>query len=123
MTEILDSWEFRDDPYEHFVVGDDAVIAKFYSAMEADVAAARLRSEGIPCFLSNTASQHVQTQVMNLVRLHVRKSDTDSAREILAETLPEPESSTGSVATGLLIILAIFLAFAAIVWLIKALLG
>ena len=57
------------------------------------MAAARLRAEGIPCFLSNQGSQFIQTQTMNMMRLHVRPQDADRAREILADTLPLPDSA------------------------------
>lgn len=89
MTEFnpLDDWEMQ-DPFEHFESVEGDVVAKFFSQMEADVAAARLRAEGIPCFLSNQGSQFIQTQTMNMVRLHVRPQDADRAREILADTLP-----------------------------------
>jgi hypothetical protein len=94
MTELdpLDDWEMQ-DPFEHFESGEADVVPKFFSHMEADVAAARLRAEGIPCFLSNQGSQFIQTQTMNMVRLHVRPQDADRARAILADTLPVPDSS------------------------------
>ena len=79
---ILDDFRFEDDgffPEE----GESEVVGKYYSAMEAEVAAARLRSEGIPCFLANTHAQSVLTSVMVMVRLHVRPEDVDRARVIL----------------------------------------
>ncbi len=87
----LDDWETQ-DPFEYFESGEGDVVANFFSQMEADVAAARLRAEGIPCFLSNQGSQFIQTQTMNMVRLHVRSQDIDRAREVLADTLPIPDT-------------------------------
>lgn len=119
-NDILDDFGFGQNPFEAFE-GEGEVVAKFYSPLEAEVAAARLRSEGIPCFLANTASQSVLTQTMNLVRLHVRSQDRDRALEILEENMPAPESSSGSVSTGLLIILGVFLALGALLYLMKML--
>ncbi|MBK8557559.1 MAG: DUF2007 domain-containing protein [Lewinellaceae bacterium] len=113
-SDPLDSWELESDQLGLLDASDSEVVAKFYSPLEADLAAAKLRSEGIVCFLANTASQHVQTQIMNMVRLHVRKADRDRAREILQDFLPEPESDSGSVWVGMLIILGIV----AIIWLV-----
>ncbi len=117
-NEILDDFGFGQNPFEAFE-GEGEVVAKFFSPMEAEVAAARLRSEGIPCFLANTASQNVLTQTMNLVRLHVRPQDRERAIEILEENTPAPESNSGSVATGLLIILGVFLGLGVLLYLAK----
>lgn len=105
----LDSWELPEEPYEYLEADDAEVVARFYSPLEADLAAARLRAEGIPCFLSNQASQHVQTQIMNMVRLHVHKDFIEEARVLVAETIPEPEETGSSIWKGLGIILLLFL--------------
>ena len=118
----LDSWELPEDPWEFLEESDAEVVAKFYSPLEADLAAARLRSENIPCFLSNVASQHVQTQVMNMVRLHVHKDYLDRAKELVAETIPEPEDSGSSVGVGILIVLAIFIGLMGLTYLVRYLL-
>jgi hypothetical protein len=107
--EILDNFE-TGDVYEPFESSD--VVAKYYSSMEAEVAAARLRSEGIPCFLANHFSQSVLAATsMSMVRLHVRPEDKELALEILiAETPPqELPSEKGGVAKGLAIIFGIVL--------------
>jgi hypothetical protein len=105
---ILDDFDFEEGDFDH-EAGDSVVVAKYYSPMEAEVAAARLRSEGIPCFLANSASQSVLTSTMVMVRLHVRSADYDRARDILQETFPQQEAESGGVLKGLLIIFGIFL--------------
>jgi hypothetical protein len=104
---ILDNFKFEEDgffPEE----GESEVVGKYYSAMEAEVAAARLRSEGIPCFLANTNSQSVLTSVMVMVRLHVRPEDVDQARMLLLTEMPleEQNAAPGSVLKGFFIVLA-----------------
>jgi len=119
--DILDHFEF-DEPEFDPEEGQGEVVGKFYSSMEAEVSAARLRSEGIPCFLANSASQSVLTSTMVMVRLHVRLQDAPRAREILRDMAP-PESNThSSVAKGLFIILGIFLILFAIIMAVQLLL-
>lgn len=65
---------------EHEIVG------MYYSDLEANMALARLRAEGIPAFLSNNHSQSVLTHLQILVRLHVRPQDIETAKLILADT-------------------------------------
>lgn len=120
--DILDDYEFEDEQFDP-ETGHGEVVAKFYSPMEAEVSAARLRAEGIPCFLANSASQSVLTSTMVMVRLHVRPQDIDRAREILQDEMPAPEGKSGSIFTGLLIILGIFLALWAIIMGIRLLMG
>ncbi len=114
-TDILDNFDFDDS---HFPTeeGDGEVVAKFFSLMEAEVAAARLRSEGIPCFLANTTSSAVLPQLQAVVRLHVRPSDSVRAREILDEAAidaggPLSTSNSNIVLIGLSILIGLLLAF------------
>ena len=72
--------------------------------MDAEVAAARLRADGIHCFLANTISQSVVPHVQGIVRLHTRSEDATQAREILQEAaietewpLPQKNSGRGAV--------------------------
>jgi hypothetical protein len=86
---ILDNFDFGDGSF--FEETDGEVVAKYYSPLEAEVAAARLRSEGIPCFLANSHSQSVLA-VPLMVRLHVLPKHIDLARSILAEAAIDTES-------------------------------
>lgn len=88
-NDILDDFDFDDGHY--FEENSGEVVAKFYSAMEAEVAAARLRTEGIPCFIANSASQSVLPHLQLLVRLHVRPQDVERARTLLAEAAIDTE--------------------------------
>lgn len=88
-NDILDDFDFDDGHY--FEENSGEVVAKFYSAMEAEVAAARLRTEGIPCFIANSASQSVLPHLQLLVRLHVRPQDVERARALLAEAAIDTE--------------------------------
>lgn len=81
--DILDDFEFEESL--SFDEDSGEVVAKFYSPLEAEVAAARLRTEGIPCFIANTHSQSVLPHLQLLVRLHVRPADAERARRVLAE--------------------------------------
>lgn len=87
--DILDDFEFGDETY--FEEHSGEVVAKFFSALEADVAAARLRSEGIPCFLANSTAQSVLPHLQVLIRLHVRPDDAERARMLLAEAAIDAE--------------------------------
>ncbi len=86
--DILDNFDFEDLPDW---AGEGEIVAKFYSSMEAEVAAARLRSEGIHCFLANSISQSVVPHLQGIVRLHTRPTDAELAREILQEAAIETE--------------------------------
>ena len=89
---ILDDFEFDGSPY--FEEDSGEVVAKFYSTMEAEVAAARLRSENIPCFIANSSSQSVLPHLQLLLRLHVRPVDAERARALLAEAAIDTEESS-----------------------------
>lgn len=99
--DILDNFDFDELPEW---LGEGEIVAKFYSIMEAEVAAARLRADGIHCFLANTISQSVVPHVQGIVRLHTRSEDATQAREILQEAaietewpLPQKNSGRGAV--------------------------
>ncbi|MCC6411930.1 MAG: DUF2007 domain-containing protein [Saprospiraceae bacterium] len=108
-TNILDDFEFEDNQF--FEDGNEGeVVAKYYSSMEAEVAAARLRSEGIPCFLANTISQSVLPHIQFVLRLHTRPQDVERAREILSEAAAEtsefkPRSSNREMARIIVLII------------------
>jgi len=106
-TDILDDFNFDDLPEW---AGEGEVVAKFYSNLEAEMAAARLRSEGIHCFLANTIAQSVVPHLQGVVRIHTRQADADKAREILQEAAietewPVPQKNSGTLAIVLLAVL------------------
>ncbi len=93
--DILDDFDF--DGNDHPLWAEEGeVVAKFYSPLEAEMAAARLRSEGIHCFLANTISQTVLPHLQIVARLHVRPVDSARAREILQEAVIETATPTRS---------------------------
>ncbi|MCC6459808.1 MAG: DUF2007 domain-containing protein [Saprospiraceae bacterium] len=115
-NDILDDFEFDADPF--FEDGSKEVVAKYYSPLEAEVAASRLRSEGIPCFLANSTAQSVLPHLHLLIRLHVLPEDLDRAREILTEAAidaqvagPEPKDAhvLTLMAVGIGLLLALML--------------
>lgn len=112
-NDILDDFDFGESPY--FEENSGEVVAKFYSAMEADVAAARLRAEGIPCFLANSTSQSMLPHLQLLVRLHVRPQDVERARVLLAEAAIDTEDPSDVreykiVLTALAVLIGLLLA-------------
>lgn len=108
-TDLLDDFEFDENARPGFAE-EGEVVAKFFSLMEAEVAAARLRAEGIHCFLANTMSQTVLPHLQTIIRLHVRPVDSARAREILNEAAIETVSpSDESTGRGVLIALAILI--------------
>jgi len=112
-NDILDNFDF--DQNQYFDENSGEVVAKFYSPMEADVAAARLRSEGIPCFLANATSQSVLPHLQILVRLHVRPQDAEQARILLAEAAidseePENRVQDNRVLIGMAILIGLLMA-------------
>lgn len=112
--DILDDFNFNDLPEW---AGEGEVVAKFYSNLEADMAAARLRSEGLHCFLANAISQSVVPHLQGVVRLHTRQADAENARRILQEAAietewPVPQKSSGTVAVVLLaVVIGLILAW------------
>ncbi len=113
-SDILDDFEFDENEYRG-LAEEGEVVAKFFSLMEAEVAAARLRSEGIHCFLANTASSTVLPHLQIVVRLHVHPLDSARAREILQEAAvhtvsPSDSSKDSGILVGLAILIGILLA-------------
>lgn len=109
-TDILDDFEFDENEYRS-LAEEGEVVAKFFSLLEAEVAAARLRSEGIHCFLANTASSSVLPHLQIVVRLHVHPLDSARAREILQEAaiMTVSATATDSKGSGILVALAILI--------------
>ncbi|MBU6341832.1 MAG: DUF2007 domain-containing protein [Bacteroidetes bacterium] len=117
---ILDDFDF--DEHDFFPEeGDSEVIGKYYSPMEAELAAARLRAEGIPCFLANSNSQSILPSSLVYVRLHVRPDDKDRAKSILLTELPPTDETRnlGSIWENLLVLAAVLLGIMGILYLIK----
>jgi hypothetical protein len=106
--DILDNFDFDELPEWS---GEGEIVARFYSVMEAEVAAARLRSEGIHCFLANSISQSVVPHVQGIVRLHTRPEDADFAREILQEAAIDTDGPLvrRNSGTGAIVIMAIII--------------
>ena len=106
--DILDDFDFDELPEW---AGEGEIVAKFYSTIEADIAAARLRSEGIHCFLANTISQAVVPHLQGIIRLHTRPTDAEHAREILQEAAIETDSPLAkkSSGTGAIIFMAVLI--------------
>jgi carbamoylphosphate synthase large subunit len=107
-NDILDHYAFNDLPEWS---GEGEVVAKFYSNLEAEVAAARLRAEGIHCFLANSIAQSVTPHLPGIIRLHTHPMDAEQAREILEEASietdgPLPQKGSG---TGAILILAVII--------------
>ncbi|MBK6931354.1 MAG: DUF2007 domain-containing protein [Saprospirales bacterium] len=121
-SDILDDFSFEHSPY--FEENSGEVVAKFYSALEADVAAARLRAEGIPCFLANSTSQSVLPHLQLLVRLHVRPVDAEKARILLAEAeIDTSEAIEISRDNSVLIALAVLIGVLLAILLVRAMWG
>lgn len=119
-TDILDDFDF-DENIRPGLSEEGEVVAKFFSLMEAEVAAARLRSEGILCFLANTTSQTVLPHLQTIIRLHVRPVDSARAREILQEAAIETVSSSShSAGRGVLIALAVLIGIILAALLVRA---
>ncbi|MCW5922235.1 MAG: DUF2007 domain-containing protein [Saprospiraceae bacterium] len=120
-TDILDNFDF-DENVQPGLAEEGEVVAKFFSLMEAEVAAARLRAEGIHCFLANTTSQSVLPHLQAIVRLHVRPIDSARAREILQEAAIETVGPSGnSAGRGALIALAVLIGLILAAFLVRAL--
>jgi len=122
-SDILDDFEFDENEYRG-LAEEGEVVAKFFSLMEAEVAAARLRSEGIHCFLANTASSTVLPHLQIVVRLHVHPLDSARAREILQEAAIDTVSpSNGRKDSGILVALAILIGILLALLLVRAIWG
>lgn len=113
-TDILDNFDFDENNWPG-LAEEGEVVAKFFSLMEAEVAAARLRAEGIHCFLANTTSQAIVPHFQAIVRLHVRPVDSARAREILQEAAietvkPNSEDDSSKILIALAILIGVLLA-------------
>lgn len=106
--EILDNFDFDELPEW---AGEGEVVAKFYSVMEAEVAAARLRAEGIHCFVANAIAQSVVPHIQGIVRLQTRPEDAEKAREVLQEAAIETEWPVAHKRSGIgaILVLAIII--------------
>ena len=98
LDNILDDFDFKGRDLPLWVedealmpewAGQGEVVAKFFSPLEAELSAARLRSEGLTCFLANIGIQAVMPQLQTVIRLHVHPKDAAIAREILDEAAAE----------------------------------
>ncbi len=119
---ILDDFDFDDSPF--FEENSGEVVAKFYSALEADVAAARLRAEGIPCFIANSSAHSVLPHLQVLLRLHVRSEDSLRARALLAEAAIDAEMPHhGGRDKQVLTILAVLIGVLLAILLVRAMWG
>ncbi|MEZ4967938.1 MAG: DUF2007 domain-containing protein [Saprospiraceae bacterium] len=121
-VDILDDFDFDENAFRG-MAEEGEVVAKFFSLMEAEVAAARLRAEGIHCFLANTASSSVLPHLQSVIRLHVRPLDSARAREILNEAAittisPSDNTRNAGTLTALAILIGILMAalLASILW-------
>lgn len=110
--DILDNMDFSDDDAIPWEQTEHEVVAKYYSQLEADLAAARLRSEGIPCFLANAISAGIMPPNSVVIRLHVRQEDLDTARVLLLDNMPvaETSGSARSIVPGLMLAIFFFIA-------------
>ncbi|MCB0525732.1 MAG: DUF2007 domain-containing protein [Saprospiraceae bacterium] len=108
-TNILDDFDSEGNELPNWAK-DGEVVAKFFSAMEAEVAAARLRAEGVHCFLANSTSQSVLPHLQTVLRLHVRPNDSAIAREILQEAAIENiEPGRRDSGRGAVIVMAVII--------------
>jgi hypothetical protein len=120
---LLDDFDFDDTPM--FEGGDEGeVVAKYYDALKAQLAAARLRAAGIPCFLASSTAQSVLPHLQLLVRLQVRPQDLHRAREVLGEAeIDDPEAAGSQEAPfwPVVVILAVVIAIILVALLVQAL--
>jgi len=121
--DILDDFDFEGSGHPLWAE-EGEVVAKFYSPLEAEMAAARLRSEGIHCFLANTISQTVLPHLQIVARLHVRPVDSARAREILQEAVIETATPTqGDGGKTALFILSVLIGLILALILVRAMWG
>ena len=121
--DILDDFDFEASGHPLWAE-EGEVVAKFYSPLEAEMAAARLRSEGIHCFLANTISQTVLPHLQIVARLHVRPVDSARAREILQEAVIETAMPTqGDGGKMALFILSVLIGLILALILVRAMWG
>ncbi len=120
--DILDDFDFDEQLPEW--AGQGEIVAKFYATMEAEVAAARLRSEGIHCFLANAISQSVTPHLPGIIRLHTRPEDAELAREILQEAAIETDWPVAKKSSGIgaILVMAILIGLI-LAWLLVQAMG
>ena len=106
---ILDDFDYEGNELPVWAE-EGEVVAKFFSPMDAEISAARLRSEGVHCFLANATVQSVLPHLQSVIRLHVRPNDSAMAREILQEAAAEAiEPRNRSSGKGGIIVMAIII--------------
>lgn len=113
---ILDDFDFEGNQLPVWA-DEGEIVAKFFAPLEAEIAAARLRSEGVNCFLANAGTQSVLPQLQSVIRLHVHPNDSAIAREILQEAAldagisPKTSAAGNTTVIGMAIGIGILLAF------------
>ena len=113
---VLDDFDFEGNELPIWAE-EGEVVAKFFSPMEAELAAARLRAEGLNCFLANATAQSVLPHLQTVLRLHVHPTDAAAAREILQEAAIDALESDRKTHSGngviliLAIVIGVLLAF------------
>ncbi|MBL7826739.1 MAG: DUF2007 domain-containing protein [Saprospiraceae bacterium] len=118
---ILDDIDFEGNELPKWAE-EGEVVAKFFSPMEAEIAAARLRSEGVHCFLANATAQSVMPHLQIVIRLHVRPQEAAVAREILHEAAIEGATpKTPKAGIGAMISIAVIIGLLLAYLLVKAL--
>jgi Putative prokaryotic signal transducing protein len=88
--DILDNLDFDPEDPEHNLESINPqdqvqVVGKFYTRLQADIAMARLRQEGIPCVLQNANSQGMLPDFQSFMSVFVRTADAPVARQIISE--------------------------------------
>ena len=124
MEKPLDQFDFEDFWPDASREGE--VVGRFYSVMEAQLAASRLRAEQIPCFLANEHTNTIMPELVDYVRLHVRPADAEEARLVLVEMNPDwvidssafgvQKKNTGIPAATVFILTILFVIFLLAVW-------
>lgn len=108
-NDLLDDYDFGDERQDDDYAADQelsfnpdaegVVVGKFYDQLEANVYAARLRSEGVRCYVANTVSHSMLPNTQSYVSLIVHADEQDAAREIITDLVAEqglPPASSGS---------------------------
>ena len=126
--DILDNFDFDPDNPEYNLESISPqdqvqVVGKFYTRLQADIAVARLRQEGIPCVLQNVNSQSMLPDFQSFMSLFVRAEDAPVARQIISEiqanlsqSSPDPDASfkLENILLGVIILIIIGLAVVAL---------
>jgi len=80
-NDILDYFKEENSFYDKKIIQ----IKTFYFATEAEIMAARLKDEGIPCFVSNANVVTAMPLGNGTVGLHVREDHEARARQLIEE--------------------------------------